>query len=414
MILEFRCKNYKSILDELVFSMLATKNNDKEESLLVNNTTRALPLSTIYGANGSGKTNVIKAISYLNYLVSNSNKIEPGDKILTFPHKLSENKDTSISIQFICNGVRYAYGFILNEEKIVQEYLYHFKNNRQANIFERSNNSYNFGKSYKSSLNEIESKYGKINKLFLPIAAVWSNFNDITEVFDYLKNNIVINTSFNNQSWLNYTLQSIKQNDSNKTAFITFLNSFGINLDDLEISIVEEEIKYDDLPQELPEEAKIFLSTGKSVKKDVKLIYNNIQLDLNEESRGIQKLFEIGGPILDVLSNGYTLIYDELETSLHPLIVENIIKLFMDPNCNKNNAQLIFTTHDTNLLNLSLIRKDQIYFVEKNSSLSSSTLYSLSDLKNIRKDENIESGYIKGKYGAIPFLINSSFNNWGK
>ncbi|MGL5086868.1 MAG: AAA family ATPase, partial [Clostridium sp.] len=111
---------------------------------------------------------------------------------------------------------------------------------------------------------------------------------------------------------------------------------------------------------------------------------------------------------------GYTLVYDELETSLHPLIVQNIINLFMDPNYNKNNAQLIFTTHDTNLLNLSLIRKDQIYFVEKDSSLSSSNLYSLSDLKNVRKDENIESGYIKGKYGSIPFLINSSFNNWVK
>lgn len=172
-----------------------------------------------------------------------------------------------------------------------------------------------------------------------------------------MKKNIVINTSFSNKSWLNYTLQSIKSDDISKNIFLSFLNSLGISINDLEISITEDEIKYDDLPQELPEEAKIFLSTGKSMKNDVKLIYNNIEIDLKEESRGVQKLFEIGGPILDVLSNGYTLVFDELETSLHPLIVQNIIKLFMNPESNQHNAQLIFTTHDTNLLNLSLLRK---------------------------------------------------------
>lgn len=131
-----------------------------------------------------------------------------------------------------------------------------------------------------------------------------------------------------------------------------------------------------------------------------------MQMDLREESRGMQKLFEILGPLFDILLNGKVLVFDELETSLHPSLVLRIIELFQNPKLNKDHAQLIFTTHDTNLLDLNLFRRDQIWLVEKDTEEFASNLYSISDLKNVRKDENVEKGYIRGKYGAIPFIGN--------
>ena len=183
-------------------------------------------------------------------------------------------------------------------------------------------------------------------------------------------------------------------------------------MDDISAKVEKKNINYEDLPIGIPEDLKMLMLGGEQIKHEVKLKYNNIEVDLTEESRGIQKIFEIGGPLIDVLMNGKTLIYDELETSLHPFVAEAIVKLFMDKEMNKKNAQLIFVTHDTNLLDLNLFRKDEIWFVEKKDKEFSSTLYSLSDLKNIRKNENIEAGYVKGKYGAIPFIGNETLKKW--
>lgn len=412
MILEFRCKNYKSIKDEVILSMLATREESFEDSLIKIDNKRVLPAISIYGGNGSGKTNVINAIGYVSFIIRNSNRFEPNSTIPVFPHKLNSDENSSFMVQFISNNVRFAYGFELNKKEIVEEYLYHFKNNRQAIIFERSNSEYNFGRAYQKELSEIEKKMGKNNKLFLPIAAIWGKFNDIISAFEYLNNDIIINQSIQDEGWRKYTIETIAENINNKQIFIRFLNRLGIEVDDISAKIEKKEINYEDLPIRLPEEAKMFFVGGEEIKHEVKLKYKNIEIDLAEESRGVQKLFEIGGPLLDVISNGKTLVYDELETSLHPFVAEAIVSMFKDKEINDKNAQLIFTTHDTNLLDLNIFRKDEIWFVEKNKENFSSTLYSLADLKNVRKDENIEAGYIKGKYGAIPFIGNFELKKW--
>lgn len=412
MILEFRCQNYKSIKDEVVLSMIATKEKNSENTLIDIDNRKVLPIVSIYGANGSGKTNIINAIGYMNFLIRKSNEFEPNTIIPVFSHKLNDNKNSSFMVQFISNNIRFAYGFELNNTEIVEEYLYHFKNNRQATIFERSSSEYYFGKKYKKELAEIEEKYGKNNKLFLPIAAIWCKFDDIISAFNYLSEDIIINQSIQDENWSNYTIEAIAESEQNKKIFLNLLNRLGIKVNDLFVKVERKNLNYEDLPIGLPEELRMLVLGKEAVKHEVKLKYENIEIDLREESRGVQKLFEIGGPLLEVLTNGKTLIYDELETSLHPFVAEAIVKLFMDKEINKKNAQLIFTTHDTNLLDLNLFRKDEIWFVEKERSDFSSTLYSLSDLKNIRKDENIEAGYIKGKYGAIPFIGNERLKNW--
>ncbi len=178
------------------------------------------------------------------------------------------------------------------------------------------------------------------------------------------------------------------------------------------VIIKKVKFNYEDLPQDMPEDLKMLLSKNESENIDVRIDYGNLEINLNEESRGINKLFEIAIPIVNVLRNGYVLIYDELETSIHPIIVKSLIELFNNKSLNKHNAQLIFTTHDINLLDLNLLRRDQIWFAEKNDEIMSTDIYSLVELKNIRGDENIEYGYINGKYGSIPFINTDHIKNF--
>lgn len=169
----------------------------------------------------------------------------------------------------------------------------------------------------------------------------------------------------------------------------------------------------EDFSSEFPMEIKMLMGIGETIQTDIKVIYDKegLILDLSEESRGIQKLFEIGGPLLDILLKGQVLIFDELETSLHPLLARKIIELFTDKKYNKKGAQLLFSTHDTNLLDLDFLRRDQIWITEKGRETNYSTkLVCLSQIKGIRKDENIQKGFLQGKYTKIPFLTGNYLN----
>ena len=410
MLLEFKCRNYKSIKEEISLSMLATKDQEHEKTLFEVNGKRILPTSVIYGANGAGKTSIINAMKYMRFLIKNSQEFEPDRKIPMFTHKLNEVKNTSVEMQFIHEGTKFVYGFTVNSIEVVEEYLYHFKNNKQAKIFERKGLNYEYGKSYNKNLSEIEKIVGKSNKLFLSVAAIWGKIDDVTNAFNYFDKEICISSKLNEKGWLNLTLKKINEDMNFKKKFIVFLNRLDINVRDIEIVVDKEKGVNEQLLQILSDEAIMMLKNNNNnrvIVKEVILRYDNITINLEEESNGTKKLFELGGVILDVLMKGKILIYDEIETSLHAIIAETLISLFKDEYFNTNNAQLIFTTHDTNLLDLNMFRKDEIWFAEKNIKTFATDLYSLSDLKNIRQNENFEKGYIKGKYGAIPFINNN-------
>lgn len=414
MIIQFSCRNYKSIKEEITLSMLASKDSTYEETLYkFNDKIRILPSVSIYGANGAGKTNIINALGYINFLVGNSIKFQHGDNLPFFPHKLNENdENTSMEIQFIKNNNRYAYGFKINNTNIVEEFLYHFPKGKQARIFERVNEDYRFNSSYNKEFNELKESKTKSNRLFLSTAASWSNLNEIIEPFIFLKDDLIVNENLENNSWLHYTIDKISKDKNTKELFLNLLKDLNIGISGIDSKTNVKRFKPEDLPNEIPEEIKMLISKGDAIESRVNLIYGNMKIDLPDESRGIQKIFEIGGPILDVLLQGKVLVFDELETSLHPTLVVHLIKLFRNPQINRNNAQIIFTTHDTNLLDLEIFRRDQIWLAEKNLDDYGTDLYSLSNLKDIRKDENVEKGYIRGKYGAVPFIGNSLITNW--
>lgn len=406
MLIQFSCKNFKSIKEKQVLSMLATKDKMHEEILKkTDEKFSLLPVASIYGANGSGKTNIIKALGYVSFLVHHFNDFNHGDELPFYPHKLEKQEVPSeFELQFIMNHIRYAYGFSLNNQKIIREYLYYFPKGKQAKIFEREGTTYYFGPSFKH-LEDITEKT-LVNRLFLSTAASWSNKSEIKDPFIFIKEFLVVNDEVQNQDWLLYTISKIEKNPKINQLFVQFLFNLNMGITDIEAKIQENTVSYDELPKDMPGELKLVVLKSKQIRPVVKINYGNMQMDLREESRGMQKLFEILGPLFDILLNGKVLVFDELETSLHPSLVLRIIELFQNPKLNKNHAQLIFTTHDTNLLDLNLFRRDQIWLVEKDTEEFASNLYSISDLKNVRKDENVEKGYIRGKYGAIPFIGN--------
>lgn len=405
MLLEFSCTNHKSIKEKVVFSMLASKDNSYEEELKNYNGFRILRNAAIYGANGSGKSSFIGAIGLLQALIVQSIQLQPGDKILRVPHKLAgKNDPSSYNVQFICNDVRYVYYVSVLEEKIVEEYLYYFPNGKQAKIFDRNNDKLSIGEKFKKDL-ETSKNILKPNRLFLSCAANFSNVKEIVDAFLFFKEEIIIYQNTPN-NWLNYSIKTLQDNPQIKDAFIMFMQSIGSGLHNINVKYDKKKIDLNELPAQIPEAIKSILTTQEADILDVKLDYEKFIIDLNEESNGIKKLFEILCPIIDILINGKILICDEIETSLHPNIVLEIIKLFKYSKRDEF-SQLIFSTHDTSLLDLNLFRRDQIWFTELKTESRSTDLYSLAELKNVRKDENVLKGYISGKYGAIPMLNNN-------
>lgn len=399
MLLEFTCSNYKSIMNKVTFSFLASNDDTYEDELKQFSSHRILRTAAIYGPNGSGKSNFLDSIRFMTALVVNSIHKQPGDLIQQHPHKLKgENTPTVFTIQFVRKNIRYSYGFSIKNKIIDEEYLYYFPKGRQVKIFERKGTEIVPGDKYKSvytlSLDAL-----KENRLFLSCAANYTNIEEIKQAFMFFRKDIVIYDSDHN-NWIEYSVQSIQDSESNKNLFIKILNSFGTNVKDIKTTI--EKVKIADLPGDMPDQLKaLFAGTNEVNHFNIKLIYDKFETDLMmEESNGVKKLFEVICPILDILNHGKILICDEIETSLHEAIVCEIVSLFKYAKKDEF-AQLLFSTHDTSLLDSKLFRRDQIWFTELDEDRSTD-LYSLSEIRNVRKIENLKNGYILGKYGAIP------------
>lgn len=407
MILQFSCSNHKSIRNKVTFSTIAGSDNTFEDTLKPFSNVRVMRSAVIYGANGSGKSNFISALEFMRNLVSDSIKHQPGQGIFQAPHKLnSNNVPSEYDIQFVKNDIRYAYGFTIVKNAVQNEYLYYFPKGRQVKIFEREAMEIKPGDKYK---NAFEVSFGvlKENRLFLSCAANYTNIKEIEEAFLFFQDDIVVyNPHANN--WTEYSIQLMQQNTEIKNVFVEILQALGTGVKDIRVKLEKTRLTAKDLPQEMPEALKMLMTSQEANMIEAKLIYDEFETDLMvEESTGIKRLFEVICPIIDIINNGKILVCDEIETSLHESIVYQIVKLFNQAGKDRF-AQLIFSTHDTSLLDSSLFRRDQIWFTQLDKQRATD-LYSLVEIKNVRKTENLEKGYISGKYGAIP-VLNRNFS----
>jgi len=410
MLLEFSCSNHKSIRSEVLFSTLAGKDNTLEGKVYEVSGIRVLKSAVIYGANGSGKSNFIDAISFVRNLVINSINHQPGQGIRQIPHKLDgTQKESTYRVQFITKGVRYVFGFSLKNLLVTDEYLYYFPNNRQTKIFERSGEKFSAGSKFRGKFSACKDVL-KPNRLLLSCAANFSAVPAVLDAYNFFNDELVVYGPGNQDQWMNYSLYQMHNNPKMKDAVIAFLSELGTGIKDIQVSIDQKKLESSELPDFLSDKYKALLLQNNVDAITAKVIYDAFETDLmQEESTGIRKLFSVLCPLIDIIVNGKVLVCDELESSLHESLVFGLVKLFVNVDSNKF-AQMIFTTHETGLLNLDLFRRDQIWFTEMKKEDRSTDLYSLAEIKNVRKEENFGKGYIAGKYGAIP-MLNLDFAN---
>ena len=411
MIFEFSIANFLSFKDKIAFSMLANATNGLDDNYVISNDRRVLKTTAIYGANASGKTNLFKILTIVISMLRSSNNANINAKLPIVPFKFDKHtidKPSEFEIKFIVDEVRYVYGFIADTNKIHEEYLYYYPNGRETKIFDRTNtDDYSFPQKDEKILNDIAAKNAP-NKFFIATATNW-NYEKTKIPYKFLS--LDINT-FNNLGGLRDLALSeyLKNNRELKDFALDFLKKADFNIEDYKV--LETDVP-DDVLAAIPD----FIKAGMSMKEKPKVFTalfkhkgSDVELSYEEESMGTQIIFCFIPFIMDALNNKRVVVVDELDKSLHPYLVEMIVQMFNDPDINKNGAQLIFNTHDTNLLKLNILRRDQIWFTEKDDNNGISDLYPLSDF-SVRKSENVEKGYMLGRYGAVPFIKND-FNLW--
>ena len=407
MIIRFSAENFRSIREKQELTLVASSLKDLPDSLinLEQLNYNLLPVAAIYGANASGKTNVLRALQFMTSVVENSQRDwKPDEEIPRNPFALDDSPKrlSSFEIEFMLKGVRYRYGFTLDSQKINEEWLDAYPNGKQQEWFSRSETparKFSFGRNLpgEGEKNRTIESLTRPNSLYLS-AAAQNNHEGLLPVYDFLTKGIVF--SFNRRSHIQFwgEMTEMLQEEKIKRDLLQCIRAadFGIN------GLRTEEYK---IPDEMKTEVlKMF---GGKVPNRILIQHigqgsSRIELDITEESEGTMAYLSLLGPILKTLESGGVLCIDELDSSLHPLLALELVRMFNDHKSNPRGAQLIFNTHDTNLLDQSLLRRDQIWFTEKDTG-GATRLYPLSDFKP-RQNENLKRGYLQGRYGAIPFL----------
>jgi uncharacterized protein len=413
MLVEFRVSNFRSLRDEQVLSLVASKDRHLQDSNTISTSVNAVPAllrsAVVYGANASGKSNVVKALQYMRAVILESATLQPSQEFQVRPFRLDEHSASQpieFEVTFLFGGVRYQYSFAMNAKRILREHLLVYKAFKPQRWFERyfdertGKDIYEFSANLKGPKHVWENAT-RANSLFLSMA-VQLNSDSLRTVYDWFVESLVI---VNEQSPLNAqdSIQMLKNVDGRKR-ICEFLTAADISIADIDVvtqKVPGQQIHFDmvagktEITNEEVENQELLFShiteKGRAV------------FDLIDESNGTRNLLFIAGPVLEVLKKGQTLIIDELDTSLHTLLVRELVRLFHQPDINTGGAQLIFTTHDTSLLDATnLFRRDQIWFVEKDRDQASS-LVPLSEFST-RKNEALERGYLTGRFGGIPFL----------
>ena len=419
MLIEFTVGNFRSFKEPVTLSMVAAKIIAKDPELDQNNTFRVdddltlLRSAAIYGANASGKSNLVKALGFMRWFVLNSSKeSQVDDPIDTIPFRLdaeTENKPSFFEVVFRLEGISYRYGFEVTVHKVETEWLFYSPRGKEAKLFVREGSDITLSRAYKGG--QTAKPLTRPNALFLSVAAQF-NSAIATKVISWFKSVEVI-SGLDDRNYVGFTLKVFIENPIYRDSILELLRNSDVDIND----VVVENINMNDpktFPKNMPQVVKdqilnqlmegrrivIFKSMhSKNCKNDV---VEEISFDLIDESEGTQKLFYLSGPVTDTLHKGTVLVIDEIEARMHTLLTRKLIGLFNSEKTNPNHAQLIFATHDTNVLSNKFFRRDQIWFVEKDE-FSASHLYSLAELK-VRNDRDFENDYLQGRYGGIPIL----------
>lgn len=413
MLLKFKIKNYRSIKDEITLDLQASKDASlKKEAVFNVANLSLLKLIGVYGANASGKSNILQALFVFSSMIlesllkSNTSSPLPAEYF-----KLStetENKASFFELTFLLDKSVYIYGFEMNQKRICKEWLKKEKN--KVSLFERQGKDIVSNKNYFKEASAVLKKEVSDRVLFLSLLA--SRNKELSQKIVKIIQKINYVSGTDRGSTLNYSFNQFikKPNRAKKMKDLISKSDFGI----IDIVASEKMISANEV-KNIPNRFRdlIFKEDSKIAERSLKFIHqkysdknekiDNCALDFwQEESEGTQQLFALSAPIIDTLEEGKILLIDEIDSSLHPLLCQYLISIFNSKSKNPNNAQLIFTTHDTSLLSESLLRRDQIYFTEKHNN-GSTSLFSLSDISE-RKGVDFGKRYLEGRYQALPYI----------
>lgn len=391
MIISFTVENFKSFKDKVTFTTEASVAYKEHINTLIHFRNKNYNrINAIFGSNASGKSNFILALLFLRNFVVESNRIMPNQKILVTPFKFdNKNAYSFFEIVFVVNEIKYVYGLRCNETVVLEEYLSYSPNGRMISIFKRINtNEYEFGTD-DTFLKDIVSKTSE-NRSFLTSIVSW-NYEKAKPVLEFFYNMdiLFIDQKLFYSKTQNRVFEKINSDEKYKEFLIKILLSADINI--VDITVEKENSFVINFP----------LQNGQVDHYKV-LLYHEINgkkyaISLGEESLGTQALVQLSYIIYNSLENEKVVIIDEIDSSLHPLLVMMIVNLYKENNIS---SQLIFNSHDINLLDLDLLRRDQIFFFEKDKNCSS-YLYNLKDF-GVRITDKVARDYLYGRYGAVP------------
>lgn len=398
MLIQFNFKNFKSFRDDTSLDMTATSITEHPYNLINSGDEKYIKVAAIYGANASGKSSVIEAFNFMNNWIIYSFKKASDNEYIPFKRFAFDNdtqkEPAEFEVFFKYNNKEYQYGFSLDNKKVIEEWLYLKKENskdKYTTLFERADGKIDCDskllKGAENFISMVEDKtlfLSIISNAKIPYAKDVFNWFLMSFTIDYGK--------IASESILTQIPTPELEDEEYKQKLVEFLKCIDINIEDI---FVEK-------PKNESEKYKIYT---KHLMKDKKTYYN---LPISEESSGTQKIFRLFYYLKNSLDMGFPLFIDELDAKLHPLLLRYILTMFHDENINKNGAQLIYVTHDNYTLTKDIFRRDQIWFVEKDSD-SVSHLYSLAEYKSeddkkVRKDASYNKDYLLGKYGSVPIL----------
>ena len=416
MIIELAVENFRSIKTRQAFSLTKSNSDELDGNTFAPEALSVSPLlrsAVIYGANAAGKSNFIKAVQVMREIVANSAKnSQRGDKLPITYFRLCDSvaeKPTEFEVVFIAEGIKYQYGFSATAERVMEEWLYAFPKSRPQRwfirAFDEAKGEYEWDfSSYFLGKKQTWKESTRDNSLFLS-TAVMLNSEQLKPIYDWFTKTLkVVGIDGWNAA---YTAELCAKDDGKKDV-LKFLNSADLDINDLKL----ESKKFDTsiLPDDMPSEIKERLLKDLEGEEfmEIKTVHKTAQgkdvlFELEDESDGTRKIFSFAGPWIDTLRSGGVLFIDELHDSLHPHIVKFLVTLFHNKKTNLNNAQLIFTTHETSILDQDVFRRDQIWFCKKEKD-QATELYPLSDFSPRKGAENLEKSYLAGRYSALPLI----------
>lgn len=426
MLLNFTVENFRSFYERKTLTLEAESLKELDDNVISNNSYELVKTAGIYGANSSGKSNLIYALGCMRYIILSSVKLNDNEDLEYDPFLLFKTDDsiskatpTTFEIQFLISEYCYRYGFRYSSDRILDEWLF-------CKTTPRSKENYLFIRTEEGiGVNEhlfeegigLENKLND-NRLFLSLCQQLGG-SISKKIYFWFTDKLNIVSGLNNSGYNDFSKKFFHKHMDNSEKALAFFEKIKLGFNRIKTS--EKNIQLTD-SSNVSDELKSVWGKLKGKKRiEVKAEHNVYDIGGNvvgkkmfdfddRESDGTRKLFDMSGPIFTTLFDGSVLVIDELDAKMHPLISQQIVKLFNDKSTNPNDAQLIFSTHDTHLLSSRMLRRDQIWFTEKNNK-EQTDLYRLMDLilpdgTKPRNDSNYEKNYIAGRYGAIPYILN--------